>query len=91
MKKLLILLLIVLIFGSISCGVLEDEWEHAKATCRKTKEYLKKYGIYDGVVNALTKGAKSVAQSVCEKKLPKTLCSNIVYVVGKITQKINNC
>ena len=91
MKKLLFLVLIALILGSISCGKIEDEWEKAKATCAKIKAFLKKYGIYDDVVSLLTKGAKAAAQAVCEKKLPKGVCSNLVTVVGKITAKIPSC
>ena len=91
MKKLLFFVLIALILGSISAISVEEEWEKAKSACKKVKEFLKKYGIYEGVVSALNKGAKAAAQTVCEKKLPKALCTQIVYAVGKLTQKIPTC
>ena len=90
MKKLLILLLITLIFGSISCSV-KDEWEKAKKTCAKVKAFLKKYDLYDDLVSLLNKSAKAAAQKICEKKFSSDLCSNIVYVVGTLTSQIHIC
>ena len=91
MKKLLFLLLIVLIFGTISTISIHEEWEKAKQTCAKIKAFLKKYGIYDDVVKLLTDGSKNAAQKVCEKKLSSDVCRDIVTVVGKITSKIKIC
>ena len=80
MKKLLILLLIALIFGSISCDFID---ECKKATCAKIKEFLKKYGIYDDIVDLLKKGAKKVAQALCEKQIPSGLCSCLITRAGQ--------
>ena len=91
MKKLLILLLIVLIFDSISCITVQEEWEKAKKVCSKVRDFLKKYGIYDDVVRLLKQGAKAGAQKICEKKLPKGVCSSIISVVGSLISKINVC
>ena len=71
MKKLLFLVLIALILGSISCGAIEDEWEKAKATCAKIKAFLKKYGIYDDVVKLLTKGQKQQLKQYARKNYQK--------------------
>ena len=95
MKKLLILLLIALIFGSISALSLKEEWEKVKEKCSEVKEFLQKYDIYDGIVDLLKKGAKAAAQRHCERKLslpsPSEICSSIVTVVGKLTSNIHIC
>ena len=91
MKKLLIFLLIALIFGSISALSIREEWEKAKDVCSKVKAFLKKYGIYEDVVELLKKGAQAAAQKVCEKKIPSDVCTSIVKVVGKLLSKINIC
>ena len=80
MKKLLILLLIALIFGSILCDAID---ECQKASCADIKKILQKYGIYDAVVSAFQKGSKKIAQSVCEKKLPSNLCTCLITKVWK--------
>ena len=90
MKKLLFLLLIVLIFGSISAGV-KDEWEKVKGTCSKVKNFLIKHGIYDDIIRLLNQGAKKGAETVCKKKLPAAVCSSVITVVGKLTGKIHLC
>ena len=87
MRKLLCLLLIVLIFGSISCGI-KEEWEKAKQTCAKIKSFLQKYGIYDDVVNLLNKGAKVAAKNVCMKKFSSSLCDDIINVAARVLKQI---
>ena len=90
MKKLLILLLVILIFGTISASV-ADEWEKAKKTCAKVKQFLKDHGLYDVLVDLVTKGLKKSAIGECKKKLPEWLCEDIVTVLGKLTSKIKIC
>ena len=91
MKKLFFLLLIALVFGTIYSLSIREEWEKAKATCAKIKTFLQKYGLYQDIVDLLNKGAKTAAQTLCEKKLSSDVCSDIVTVVGKISQKIIKC
>ena len=86
MKKLLFLFLFALIFSSISCDA-ASEWEKAKGTCAKVKAFLSKYGLYDDFVDALNRGAQSVAQKICEKVLPGWLCKDIVKVVFDLIKK----
>ena len=90
MKKLLILLLVVLIFGTISADA-ATEWAKVKNTCSKVKQFLKDYGLYDVLVDLVTKGLKKSAIGECKKKLPEWLCSDIVTVLGKLTSKIKIC
>ena len=96
MKKLLILLLIALIFGSISALSIKEEWEKVKDKCSEVKAFLRKYDIYDNIVDLLKKGAKAAAQKYCEKKLSSLylsseICTSIVTVVGKLTSNIHIC
>ena len=86
MKKLLSLVLIALIISSIYADA-ASEWEKAKASCGKVKEFLQRYGLYDDFVNALNRGAQSVAQKICEKVLPSWLCKDIVSVVFDLIKK----
>ena len=94
MKKLLILLLIALIFGSISALSLKEEWEKVKEKCSEVKGFLQTYDI-NGIVDLLIKGAKAAAQRHCERKLslpsPSEICSSIVTVVGRLTSNIHIC
>jgi len=90
MKKLLILLLVVLIFGTILADD-ASEWEKVKNTCSKVKKYLKDRGLYDVLVDLVTRGLKKSAIGECKKKLPEWLCSDIVTVLGKLTSKIKIC
>ena len=78
MKKLLILLLIALIFGSILCDLID---ECQKASCADVKKMCEKYGIYDALFSAFQKGSKKIAQTICEKKLPSNLCDCIIRKV----------
>ena len=86
MKKFLCLLLIALIFGSISCGA-QEEWNKTKKVLSEVKKFLQKYGIYDQLVSFFNKSAKGGAQKLCVKviKLDK-LCTNIINVLWKLLE-----
>ena len=87
MKKLLFLLLIAIIFGSISCGA-QEEWDKTKKVLTEVKKFLQKYGIYDQLVEFFNKSAKGGAQKLCVKviKLDK-LCSNIIDVLWRLLKE----
>jgi len=86
MKKLLFLLLIALIFASVSCGA-QEEWDKTKKVLSEVKKFLQKYGIYDQLVDFFNKSAKGGAQKLCVKviKLDK-LCQNIISVLWKLLE-----
>ena len=88
MKKLLCLVLIALILGSISAVSIEDEWANAKSTFAKVKAFLQKYGIYDDLVDFFNKSAKGGAQLLCVKVIKKEgLCKEIINVLWYFLDK----
>ena len=87
MKKLLCLVLIALILGSISATI-EDEWANAKGTFAKVKAFLQKYGIYDDLVKFFNDSAKGGAQLLCVKVIKKEgLCKEIINVLWYFLDK----
>ena len=87
MKKLLCLVLIALILGSISATV-ESEWANAKDTFGKVKAFLQKYGLYDDLVKFFNDSAKGGAQLLCVKVFKKEgLCKEIINVLWYFLDK----
>ena len=87
MKKLLYLVLIALIFGSISASI-EDEWAAAKNAFSKVKSFLQKYGIYDDLVAYFNQSAKGSAQILCVHVIKKDrLCKEIINILWSFLEK----
>ena len=82
MKKLLILLLIALIFGTISADPI-DEYREARYSCSKLKDFLKRYNKYEPVMDNLNKGDKQTARRQCQRLFPAWLCDEMVIIIMK--------
>ena len=104
MRKLLFLILISLSLYTISSNYKDmrtnqGEWnlhsfpvEGQEQTCKTVKEcstLLKKYGVYDDVIDLLSKGLKAAAQKVCEKKLPGKICSDAITILYRYISQLN--
>ena len=77
MKKLLFLVLFILVLTSISED-LTDEWNIVKKVVKDAVQWLKDKGVYQKLIEFLTKNGEVAAVEICSKKLPKSLCEDIV-------------
>ena len=98
MQKLLFLILIFLNFYLISSNLRymsyqgipeEDEKRQICKTITKCTTFLKNRGLYDILIELLQKGQKEAAQQVCEKKLPKDICNDAIYLLFHYIKQLN--
>ena len=84
MKKLLIFILIaIVVCSSVDTDVEAVDWKgiwnKVKGFFTEALNFLKKYELYDPIVNALKKNLPSYAESLCTSKgVPNGICRDII-------------
>ena len=96
MKKLLFLVLIVIAIcssfetdielESFDWSKLKKVWESVKSVTKNAVDFLKKYGLYYPIVDALKKNSPDKAISICETKgVPVGVCREIIKLIKSLS------
>ena len=97
MKKLLFLVLIAFAISTVvekteaddvvlKAADVQSEWNHAKQTIAKGKQWLEDRGLYQPLVDAITYQGQQTAEALCKKHgIPGFVCSDIIsWILRKI-------